>query len=827
MAIKLSCPEGHRWEVDAANDPRTQETCPVCGAGGETVIENSAPPLQSHDQLPPPPRDGASPADARDGETLLSNPAAESELPEVLGRYQIVKLIGRGGMGVVYLARDTELERQVALKVPHSSITRDVNLLQRFQREARAAAKLDHPNICSVYDVGQIEGTHYLAMAYVEGRSLSKLIKDQHPLPQVAVADLVHRLASAMQEAHTAGIVHRDLKPDNVMVNQRHEPVIMDFGLARREGSPDAKLTAEGAVMGSPAYMSPEQVAGQSDRIGPATDIYALGVILYELLTGRLPFEGSIGEVMGKISTQPPLSPSQYRPDIDSGLEEICLKAFSKNVEDRFTSMGELAGAISDFLDTHQGRSSEQVSAAGASDANLEPDTSESLARASDLLESLVARLESVENRAASQVTVNRGIRGVWPFVAVASAAVVLLGLFLWAPWQPPEPSEIVVHIDARTWLQDQTVVFLVDGRAVTREELTRQRLEPGKHKLTVKRDEEILQERVFTVSGETSEQVVVLRQEQVSDDETTKQVVASDSPLVGLWRYRKSNAIVRITRRGDGTFDEHNVRLSADGASAGYYVGEHVGQITSGVDGTLEFKAKWRYAGREPEWRTFRASFDEGTIRYSEVDFGDVVLERHDIAWDVDEMFSRRSSALSAVVVDPLKLKGFPSIGRLYIVPVGGRLDYHALGASGTDKIGDPVFVEPGQYNIAYKPLQGGGSGSATVLLYGLQVVAGETVTVHTDKMAAGILVKPMQGLEPEGFWVVGHGGARDRWRIDTHSYHSAKTDGFGKVMVVTAGEYYDVLVDLGQENMLLAGRGAERLYAKPGRLHVVGNDE
>ncbi len=220
-------------------------------------------------------------------------------------------------MGSVYLAHDGQLDRSVALKVPHFTPEDGPEILDRFYREARSAATLDHPNVCPIYDVGQIDGHHYVSMAFVEGRPLADLVEADKRLSQRQAAILVRQVAMAMAEAHRRGIIHRDLKPANIMINPRHEPVIMDFGLARRSDKRDAQLTKSGAIVGTPAYMSPEQVKGDPTGIGPGCDIYSLGVVLYELLTGRLPFEGSDhgGPRQGPHAGPPsPLQPSdRYR----------------------------------------------------------------------------------------------------------------------------------------------------------------------------------------------------------------------------------------------------------------------------------------------------------------------------------------------------------------------------------------------------------------------------------------------------------------------------------------------------------------------------------
>jgi serine/threonine protein kinase len=247
-------------------------------------------------------------------------------------------------MGTVYLALDTQVQRQVALKIPHSQPGESPELRERFLREARIAAMLDHPNICPVYDIGEEEGRPYLTMAYIEGQTLAEVLRVCNPIPQRRAVVIVAKLARAVEEVHRHGIVHRHLTPSNVMVNRRGEPVIIDFGLARRTDR-DEQLTHQGSVMGTPAYMSPEQVIGDG-QVGPASDQWSLGVILYELLTGQLPFRGSIGQVMAKILTEAPKPPSWVRPDLAPAVDEVCLRALARQPEDRYPSAGEFAAAL-------------------------------------------------------------------------------------------------------------------------------------------------------------------------------------------------------------------------------------------------------------------------------------------------------------------------------------------------------------------------------------------------------------------------------------------------------------------------------------------------
>jgi serine/threonine protein kinase len=278
-------------------------------------------------------------------------------LPRKFGRYRLLEELGRGAMGTVYLARDTQLQRHVALKVPlarhfDADEAHNRHVLDRFYHEAHAAAILRHPNLCPVYDVGEIDGVPYLTMAYVKGVSLSQYIERNRPIAPRWAAILVRKLALALQAAHDKGVVHRDLKPSNVMICEGDEPMIMDFGLAWRldRRDSDRRLTRHGVVLGTPAYMAPEQLSGRVEDLGPRCDVYSLGVILYELLTGRCPFEGPEAVVLANVLFVAPDRPSRRRPDLDPGLEAICQKAMSKRDEERHATMSELAVALGAYL---------------------------------------------------------------------------------------------------------------------------------------------------------------------------------------------------------------------------------------------------------------------------------------------------------------------------------------------------------------------------------------------------------------------------------------------------------------------------------------------
>jgi len=277
-------------------------------------------------------------------------------LKRQFGRYQIEKILGEGGMGAVYLAYDTELERRVALKVPKiEDSDSSEELLERFYREARAAATLRHRGICPVYDVGSHNGISYIAMAYIAGMPLSSLITRGKIKSMRNIGVVIRKLALALESAHQNGVIHRDLKPANIMVDEDNEPVIMDFGLARQLNRDEAsRITMAGTIMGSPAYMSPEQVSGDINSVGPQSDIYNLGVILYELLTGQVPFQGPVLVIIGQIIGTEPSPPSALKQGIDRELEAICLKMMAKKTEDRFQSMQDVVNALSAYLKNPQ-----------------------------------------------------------------------------------------------------------------------------------------------------------------------------------------------------------------------------------------------------------------------------------------------------------------------------------------------------------------------------------------------------------------------------------------------------------------------------------------
>jgi len=272
-----------------------------------------------------------------------------ASMPAQLGRYKLLRPLGQGGMGAVWVALDTRLNREVALKFPLVNAEANPVAIERFQREARLAASIDHPNFCPVHDVGDDQGYHYYVMPIIAGKPLTAHWQSGEPWPLDRAASLIAALASALAELHARGIVHRDLKPANVMVRPDGSVVLMDFGLARTfEGSSDG-LTGTGQSLGTPSYMAPEQAIGDGSKVGPAADVWALGVMLYQLIAGCLPFQGTGFEVMARILHMQPAPPSEMRPVKDARLDAICLQILSKEPAQRPESMKRLVEILSEF----------------------------------------------------------------------------------------------------------------------------------------------------------------------------------------------------------------------------------------------------------------------------------------------------------------------------------------------------------------------------------------------------------------------------------------------------------------------------------------------
>jgi serine/threonine protein kinase/Flp pilus assembly protein TadD len=263
--------------------------------------------------------------------------------------YELLEEIARGGMGVVYRARQIRLNRPVAVKMILGGHLANADEVQRFRAEAETAAQLHHPNIVAIHEVGDHEGQPFFSMELVAGRNLAHVARDE-PLPLRKAAAWLKTIAEAVQYAHSRGVLHRDLKPSNILIDENDQPRITDFGLAKRlEG--DASLTITGQVLGSPSFIPPEQAAGQKDAMGPTSDVYSLGAILYHLLTGRPPFVAeTLPQTLRMVTESEPLSPRLLNASVPRDLETICLKCLEKNPGRRYSTAQELADELGRFL---------------------------------------------------------------------------------------------------------------------------------------------------------------------------------------------------------------------------------------------------------------------------------------------------------------------------------------------------------------------------------------------------------------------------------------------------------------------------------------------
>jgi RNA polymerase sigma factor (sigma-70 family) len=287
-----------------------------------------------------------------DGDPQTDPTQAWPGLPSRLGDYEVIEPVGSGGMGVVYKVRDVALNRVLALKIIRHVGPASDSALDRFFREARVCGRLRHPSIVPIYSVGEVDGMPYVVRPFIEGEDLSAFLKKAGRLPARDAAGIVAVVADVLDFAHRHGVIHRDIKPSNVLIDPDRRPVLTDFGLARcfaDEG--EASLTREGTLIGTPAYMSPEQADGRLAALGPASDIYSLGATLHALLTGRPPFQGPPLEIVRQLREDEPVPPRRLVPTIPPDMEAICLKALSKHPADRYTTAREMAEDLRRFLD--------------------------------------------------------------------------------------------------------------------------------------------------------------------------------------------------------------------------------------------------------------------------------------------------------------------------------------------------------------------------------------------------------------------------------------------------------------------------------------------
>uniref|UniRef100_A0A7C2NT94 non-specific serine/threonine protein kinase n=1 Tax=Schlesneria paludicola TaxID=360056 RepID=A0A7C2NT94_9PLAN len=436
------------------------------------------------------------------------------DVPTAIGRFQILQLLGEGAFGAVYRARDPQLDRDVAIKVPRSGTLNTQEERDRFLREARAAAGLHQPHICPVHEVGTTtDGRDYIVMAFIDGKPLSKILQSGQKLSQRQVAGAIRKLALALDEAHQKGVIHRDLKPANIMINRKGEPVIMDFGLARRESTADPQLSHSGQIMGTPAYMSPEQARGESKKLGPATDIYSLGVVMYEMLCGQRPFQGTVTEVIGQILHVDVPPPSKFREGIDPRLQTICLKMLAKNPTERYASMQALAAALLEYQ--RSGPAAQPTTSATTAEP-LEADEPLHTKQLAKLVAAVSSDVESKINRAADRavrrVTKKKGNgRQAPPFWAYLAGSgligvIVLLGILFLI-----RKDTVTVIVSIPMDIQDPSLSFVLDNETVTAAELASPiELKPGEHELVVNKDDKLFKRFLFNVGKADNQPVVV-----------------------------------------------------------------------------------------------------------------------------------------------------------------------------------------------------------------------------------------------------------------------------------------------------------------------------
>ncbi len=337
--------------LEIAPDERSSFLIKVCGTDAtlKTEVESLLDTYKEDDDFLETPA-----AEVFASKIAPNSTASFNAPPTQFGRYQVIKPLGQGGMATVYQAQDPTLDRQVAIKVIHPHLAHEANFDQRFLQEAKTVAALSHPNIIQIFDLDLIDGAPFMVMECLQGGTLKDKLHQQGVLDLEMIIQLIERMTQALDVAHQQDIIHRDLKPANILFNERNEPILTDFGIAKLM-TETVQLSVTGSAVGTPTYMAPEQAKG--DHPTPQSDLYALGVMLYELMTGRVPFRGDspIAVVLQHLEEQP-VAPSTLQPDLSQAVEAVILKALSKSPQDRFQSAIELyesfTQAVRDKADT-------------------------------------------------------------------------------------------------------------------------------------------------------------------------------------------------------------------------------------------------------------------------------------------------------------------------------------------------------------------------------------------------------------------------------------------------------------------------------------------